>query len=190
MWQARRTLYSLFWMAAAALVLVAATGSGQADWSYRERRATVAGSSSRSASAIAVASDEDGHSRRRARRPPSLLKHVTLVVVASKGSQEHLRAAQCTYMAVLNPAQIVHVTDYALSSVGGCGLPLLSTLRVPCAVDYTIVLRTLYSSTIELLSWTLIGEECAPPFPPPLPEGLLPEMRVATRSGSLFFPVL
>ena len=86
----------------------------------------------------------------------TLLKHVTLLVVADKGSQDFLRAAQCTYMATLDPAQIIFVSDFPLPEVGGCGLPVSNRIRVVSAVDYLEVLKTVERSKKVLLPWVLV----------------------------------
>ena len=44
----------------------------------------------------------------------STLSQVTVVMVADVGSQASLRAAHCTWLSMLDPAQVVHMTDFEL----------------------------------------------------------------------------
>jgi hypothetical protein len=99
----------------------------------------------------------------------SLLQRVTVVVVADVGSAASLRAAHCTWLATLDPKQVVHVTDFDLASgdvsgsgggssggsssggglVGGCGFPVLTTVKVKFAIDYYDVLHQLYVAKVR-----------------------------------------
>lgn len=88
----------------------------------------------------------------------SLLHHTTLVVIADVGSEDSLRAAQCTYMSTLDPYQIIYISDFSLPRPGGCNLPIIHSLRIPFATDYFDALRELYLSKIPLHPWVLIGK--------------------------------
>jgi hypothetical protein len=87
----------------------------------------------------------------------SLLFHTTLVVISDVGSEDALRAAQCTYMSTLDPYQIIFISDFSIPRPGGCNMPIMHSLRIPFATDYFDALRELYLSKIPLHPWVLIG---------------------------------
>ena len=73
------------------------------------------------------------------------------------GSRSQLRAAHCTYMTVIDPAQVVHVSDFTLPEVGGCGFPILTRVKTSYATDYYRVFGSIYKAEVELHAWVLIG---------------------------------
>lgn len=83
---------------------------------------------------------------------------VTVVVIADKGSQLSLRAAQCTYLEIIDPAEVIHVSDFELPKIGGCGYVVKHHLQVAFATDYFSVLEALFKSNIQLEQFTLIGD--------------------------------
>jgi hypothetical protein len=113
----------------------------------------------------------------------SALSQVTVVMVADVGSQASLRAAHCTWLAMLDPAQVVHVTDFEMSlkkapggsssskgsnrsgkgkgnssgasPLGGCGFPVKTVLKVKFAIDYYDIMHQLYVSKVR--SHTVLG---------------------------------
>lgn len=60
----------------------------------------------------------------------SPLRHTTLVIVVDKGWTSALLAAHCTYMATLDPNQVIHISDFKLPSFGGCGFPVKENIQV------------------------------------------------------------
>ena len=70
----------------------------------------------------------------------SPLQNVSVVVVTDLGTRRWLRAAQCTWLQLLDPGQVVTVTDFDLTAgaglQGGCGFQVAHPLRVANAVDY------------------------------------------------------
>ena len=74
----------------------------------------------------------EAHEMRAGRRPavnadqmtaddgePDAMPHATLVMVADAGHDALVAAAQCTWMRLLDPQHVVHVSDYDLAATGG-----------------------------------------------------------------------
>jgi hypothetical protein len=89
----------------------------------------------------------------------SMLKHVTIFIVADVGSLQQLRAAHCTYMTVIDPNQVVHVADFKLGRIGGCGFPITKVVYVPYATQYYDMMGYILRTKIELHTWCLFGKD-------------------------------
>jgi len=82
-----------------------------------------------------------------------------LLMVTDVGSLSILLAAHCTYMSVIDPAQVVHISDFHLTSKGGCNFPVITTIRIQDSTNYLTVLAAIYKSKVPLHPWVLIGSE-------------------------------